>query len=110
MIAGILALTYIGIAAGRIPGLKLNRTGIALSGAIAMMVFGDVTTRDVVSYVNWPAIFLLFGFFVMSAQLRLSGFYDKVAAGISFRDFARLGSPVTLAALGGLIGWVALMT
>ena len=29
---------------------------------------------------------------------------------ITFRDFARLGVPVTLAALGGLLGWVALMT
>jgi Na+/H+ antiporter NhaD/arsenite permease-like protein len=29
---------------------------------------------------------------------------------ISFRDFARLGVPVTLVALGGLLGWVALMT
>jgi Na+/H+ antiporter NhaD/arsenite permease-like protein len=28
---------------------------------------------------------------------------------ISFRDFARIGVPVTLAALAGLIGWVALM-
>jgi Na+/H+ antiporter NhaD/arsenite permease-like protein len=29
---------------------------------------------------------------------------------ISFRDFARLGIPVTLAGLAGLLGWVALMT
>jgi Na+/H+ antiporter NhaD/arsenite permease-like protein len=29
---------------------------------------------------------------------------------ISFRDFARLGIPVTLAALAGLIGWVLLVT
>ena len=29
---------------------------------------------------------------------------------ISFRDFARLGVPVTLAALGGLLAWVELMT
>jgi Na+/H+ antiporter NhaD/arsenite permease-like protein len=39
--------------------------------------------------VNWPTIFLLFGFFVISAQLRLSGFYHLVAGGIS----ARLGHP-----------------
>jgi hypothetical protein len=29
---------------------------------------------------------------------------------ISFRDFARLGIPVTLTALAGLISWVMLMT
>jgi Na+/H+ antiporter NhaD/arsenite permease-like protein len=29
---------------------------------------------------------------------------------ISFRDFARLGVPVTLAAMAGLLAWVTLMT
>ena len=88
-ILAIFAITYIGIAMGHVPGLKLNRAGIVLLGAIAMMIFGEITTADVVSYINWPTVFLLFGFFVISAQLRLSGFYDKVANGIS----ARLGHP-----------------
>jgi len=79
----IFAVTYLGIAIGRIPGLKLNRPGIALLGAIAMMLFGGVTTAQVVSFVNWPTIFLLFGFFVISAQLRLSGFYDRIAGAIA---------------------------
>jgi Na+/H+ antiporter NhaD/arsenite permease-like protein len=79
----IFVLTYLGIAIGHIPGLKLNRAGIALLGAIGMMIFGGVTTADAVSYVNWPTVCLLFGFFVISAQLRLSGFYDKVAVGLA---------------------------
>jgi Na+/H+ antiporter NhaD/arsenite permease-like protein len=33
----------------------------------------------------------------------------ELGVSISFRDFARLGVPVTLAALVGLIGWAALM-
>ena len=85
------------------PGLKLNRVGIVLLGAIAMMIFAGVTTGDVISYVNWPTILLLFGFFVISAQLRLSGFYDRVANGIS----ARVGHPacfllVLMGVTGGL--------
>jgi len=103
VILAIFAITYIAMAMGHVPGLKLNRAGIALLGAIALMIFGDVTTADAVSYVNWPTIFLLFGFFVISAQLRLSGFYDKVASGIS----AQLGHParfllVLMAVTGGL--------
>src|SRR5580704_1442367 len=99
----IFAITYAGLAMGRIPGLKLNRAGIALLGAIAMMIFGNVTTAQAVEYVNWPTVCLLFGFFVISAQLRLSGFYDVVAGGIS----ARLGHParflfILMAATGGL--------
>ncbi|MDR3459612.1 MAG: SLC13 family permease [Verrucomicrobiae bacterium] len=79
----IFAVTYAGIAVGHIPGLKLNRVGIALLGAIALMIFGGITTENAISYVNGPTISLLFGFFVISAQLRLSGFYDKVAAALA---------------------------
>jgi Na+/H+ antiporter NhaD/arsenite permease-like protein len=85
----ILELTYAGIALGRVPGLQLNRAGIALLGAICMMIFGGVSTAEAVSYVNWSTIFLLFAFFVISAQLRLAGFYHLVAQAIS----ARLGHP-----------------
>jgi len=83
IILAIFVVTYLGIAVGHIPGLKLNRAGIALLGAIGMMIFGGVNTADAVSYVNWPTICLLFGFFVISAQLRLSGFYDRVASGLA---------------------------
>ncbi|MGO8767084.1 MAG: SLC13 family permease [Limisphaerales bacterium] len=103
IVLAIFAITYLGIALGRIPGLKLNRPGIALLGAIAMMIFGGITTADAVSFVNAPTISLLFGFFVISAQLRLSGFYDKVAAGIA----RQLGNPakfllVLMLTAGGL--------
>jgi len=99
----IFAITYLGMAMGRIPGLKLNRVGIALLGAIAMMIFGRISTADAIAYVNWPTVCLLFGFFVISAQLRLSGFYNLVAGGIA----ARLGHParflfILMAATGGL--------
>ena len=88
-VAVIFALTYLGIALGHIPGLKLNRTGIALLGAIAVVIFSRLPTLAVVDLVNWPTVLLLFGFFVISAQLRLSGFFDRVAGAIS----GRLGHP-----------------
>ena len=87
----IFALTYCGIAAGHVPGLRVNRTGIALLGAIAMMIFSGLPTTQLIGFIDWPTILLLFGFFVLSAQLRLSGFFDKVAAGLS----SRLDSPRT---------------
>jgi Na+/H+ antiporter NhaD/arsenite permease-like protein len=85
----IFALTYLGIAVGRVPGLKLDRTGIVMLGAIATMLFSGLPTTQVINFINWPTILLLFGFFVLSAQLRLSGFFDAVANGIA----RRLGSP-----------------
>jgi Na+/H+ antiporter NhaD/arsenite permease-like protein len=88
-VLAIFTLTYVGIALGRVPGLKLNRTGIALLGAIAIMIFSGLPTTSVIGFINWPTVLLLFGFFVLSAQLRLSGFFDEVANAIS----ARLGQP-----------------
>ncbi|HEX3717537.1 MAG TPA: SLC13 family permease [Verrucomicrobiae bacterium] len=85
----IFGLTYLGIALGHVPGLKLNRPGIALLGAIAMVVFSGLPTTTAVSFINWPTILLLFGFFVLSAQLRLSGFFDWIVGGIA----ARLDNP-----------------
>jgi Na+/H+ antiporter NhaD/arsenite permease-like protein len=84
-VLGIFALTYLGIAAGRVPGLKLDRTGIVLLGAIATMVFGGMPTGVIIGFINWPTMLLLFGFFVLSAQLRLSGLFDAVAQGVARR-------------------------
>ena len=39
-------LTYLGIALGHVPGLKLNRVGIALLGAIAIMIFAGMSTTN----------------------------------------------------------------
>jgi Na+/H+ antiporter NhaD/arsenite permease-like protein len=89
IILAIFLLTYLGIAAGRVPGLKLDRTGIALLGAIGIMLFCRLPTQTIVGFINWPTILLLFGFFVITAQLQLSGFFGRVATGIS----ARLGHP-----------------
>lgn len=75
----IFSLTCLGLAAGKVPGLKLDRTGIAMLGAIATTIFGGFSTQSIIGFVNWPTILLLFGFFVLSAQLRLSGFFDLVA-------------------------------
>ena len=47
--------------------------------------------QPVIAWVNWPTVCLLFGFFVISAQLRLSGFYDVVVAGIAARWGIRPG-------------------
>jgi Na+/H+ antiporter NhaD/arsenite permease-like protein len=90
-ILAIFVLTYLGIGVGHVPGLKLNRVGIALLGAIAIMMFSRLPTTAAVGFINWPTVLLLFGFFVLSAQLRLSGFFDKVANGISaqLKDPAR---------------------
>ncbi|MCU0539885.1 MAG: SLC13 family permease, partial [Desulfobacterales bacterium] len=79
----IFLLTYLGVALGHIPGLKLDRTGIALLGAIAMIVAGTVTFPQAAGLVDLPTIILLYALMVISAQLRLGGFYTYTAFRIS---------------------------
>jgi Na+/H+ antiporter NhaD/arsenite permease-like protein len=75
----IFLLTYLGVALGRIPGLMLDRTGIALLGAIAMIVAGAMSFPQAVQAVDLPTIVLVYALMVVSAQLRLGGFYTRTA-------------------------------
>ncbi len=75
--------TYAGVAVGGIPGLALDRTGIALLGAIAMVVAKVLTTRQAFDAIDTPTILLLYALMVISAQFKLSGFYTRVAVGLT---------------------------
>ncbi len=74
----IFIITYFGVALGRIPGLMLDRTGIALLGAIAMIASGIVPLTEAMTAIDLPTIILLYSLMVLSAQLRLGGFYTWV--------------------------------
>jgi Na+/H+ antiporter NhaD/arsenite permease-like protein len=76
----IFGLSYFGIALGRIPGLALDRVGIALLGAIAMVVTGVISPADAVACIDFPTICLLYALMIISAQLRLGGFYNYTAS------------------------------
>ncbi|MGI6087298.1 MAG: anion transporter [Kiritimatiellia bacterium] len=81
--------TYTGVALGGIPGLALDRTGVALLGAIAMAAAGCVTIPAALGMVDAGTIILLYALMVLSAQFRLAGSYTRLA--ISLRRF--MGSP-----------------
>ena len=75
----IFVFTYAGIALGRVPGLLINRTGIALLGAIAMILAGVFSIDQAAGYVDYSTLLLLFGLMILSAQLRVAGFYRVIA-------------------------------
>lgn len=79
----IFCLTYAGVALGRIPGLRLDRTGIAVLGAIAMVSGGFLSLDQATHAIDFPTVLLLYALMLISAQLRLGGFYTRVAIGIS---------------------------
>jgi len=79
MILALFLLTYAGIAMGRMPRLALDRTGIAVLGALAMVLAGGMTPAEAMNAVHVPTLLLLYGLMILSAQLRLGGFYTWLA-------------------------------
>jgi len=75
----IFCLAYLGIALGKIPGFSIDRVGFAVLGAIAMIVFGIVTPASAFNSIDLSTILLLYSLMIISAQLRLGGFYTWVA-------------------------------
>ena len=75
----IFCLAYLGIALGKIPGLVIDRVGVALLGAICMVVFGIVSLEGAARSIDLPTILLLYSLMIISAQLRLGGFYTWIA-------------------------------
>jgi Na+/H+ antiporter NhaD/arsenite permease-like protein len=75
----IFIVSYVGIAIGTIPGLAIDRTGIALLGAIAMIASGVLTTREAINSIDFSTILLLYSLMVISSQFTLGGFYTHIA-------------------------------
>jgi Na+/H+ antiporter NhaD/arsenite permease-like protein len=79
----IFLIVYLGMILGGLPYLQLDRTGVALLGAIALISLDAVSLEDAAESVHLPTIILFFSFMVVSAQMRLGGFYDWVTRGLS---------------------------
>jgi len=74
----VFGVVYAGMILGALPFLQLDRTGIALLGAIALIGAGALTLEEAWQAVHVPTLILLFAFMVLSAQLRMGGFYTWV--------------------------------
>ncbi|HEY4572696.1 MAG TPA: SLC13 family permease [Thermoanaerobaculia bacterium] len=72
------AITYAGLALGRIPGLALDRTGLAVLGAVAFLATGAISVQQAKEAVDAPTLAVLFGMMLLSAQYRQSGLYSQI--------------------------------
>jgi Na+/H+ antiporter NhaD/arsenite permease-like protein len=89
--------SYLALAVGRIPGLNIDRAGIALVGAGLMVVSGALPLEDAYKAVDLDTITLLLGMMIVVANLRLSGFFAAATAWVerhSHRPSILLGAVV----------------
>ena len=92
----VFCIVYLGMILGGLPFLQLDRTGIALLGAIALIGAEAVSPQEAAKSIHLPTLILLFSFMVISAQMRLGGFYDWVTLRLAALP---LPPPLLLAAL-----------
>ena len=71
----VFAATYLVVAVGRIPGLRLDRTGAAVVGAAFMVALRVITPEQAYRAVDLATLVLLFGMMILVGHLRLSGFF-----------------------------------
>jgi Na+/H+ antiporter NhaD/arsenite permease-like protein len=98
--------TYLGLAAGRIPRLALDRTGCALLGAIAFLVSGTLDLGQAAASVDTAALAVLFGMMLLSEQYQLSGLYAAIGtrlARVSDPRHLLAGTILVAAALSALL-------
>jgi Na+/H+ antiporter NhaD/arsenite permease-like protein len=91
----VFALTYLGMALGRVPGLRLDRVGIALVALVILLAGEAVDVGALGAAIDAPTLILLFALMILSAQFGAAGFYEWCAARITRAE----GSPKALLAL-----------
>jgi Na+/H+ antiporter NhaD/arsenite permease-like protein len=95
---------YLGMALGRWPGLRVDRTGIALLGAIVLYGSGAVDGASALAAIDFPTLIILFGLMILSAQFAACGFYDWCSARIA----SAAASPAQL--LAGTVATAGLLS
>jgi Na+/H+ antiporter NhaD/arsenite permease-like protein len=99
----IFALTYLGLALGEVPGLRIDRAGIALVGAAAVLATGVLELSAAARAVDYQTIVLLFSMMVVVAYLNLSGFFALATEKIADHFSSPLALLATTIGLSGVL-------
>ncbi len=92
--------SYIVFALGKFPWMKIDRPGAAIIGAVLMVAFGIVRAQDTLRSIDFATIVLLFSMMVVVANLRLAGFFERIAEWIVERLHPRHLLPTVIFTCG----------
>jgi Na+/H+ antiporter NhaD/arsenite permease-like protein len=68
--------SYVVFALGKFPGLKIDRTGAAIIGAVGMVAFRVVRPGEALHFIDFSTIVLLFSMMLIVGNLHLVGFFE----------------------------------
>jgi Na+/H+ antiporter NhaD/arsenite permease-like protein len=75
LVTGVFVLTYLGMAVGRVPGLRVDRSWLAGAAVVLLLFAGAISPQQAASHLDAGALLLLLGLMLISAQFDFSGVY-----------------------------------
>ena len=99
----ILVATYVGVAAGGVPGLRLDRPGIAFLGGAAMIALGPLSLDEAFAAIDLHTIALLVGMMIVVAHLKVSGAFRALGSLAIKHAHAPFVLLVTITVLAGVL-------
>jgi Na+/H+ antiporter NhaD/arsenite permease-like protein len=72
----IFVASYLVFALGKFPGLKIDRPGAAIIGAVATVAFRLVPPHEALHFIDFPTVVLLFSMMLIVGNLHLAGFFE----------------------------------
>jgi Na+/H+ antiporter NhaD/arsenite permease-like protein len=71
--------SYFVFALGKFPGMKIDRPGAAIIGAVLMVAFRIVGAQEALQSIDFATIVLLFSMMLIVANLRVGGFFETIS-------------------------------
>jgi len=105
-VLAVFLLVYLGMFLGGLPRLQLDRSGVAVLGAIAAIALTGMPLEEAARSIDLPTLVLLFAFMLISAQLRLGGFYSATTRWVGRQPLSERGLLAALIATAGVLSAV----
>ncbi|CAN0653944.1 arsenical pump membrane protein [Nitratireductor aquimarinus] len=102
----IFLLVYLALMLGYLPGFRVDRTGAAVIGALAMIGFGRISPEAAWVAIDYQTLGLLFGLMIVSGAYTVSGFYPWVAAKVASMQVSPPALLAILIVTGGALSSV----
>ncbi|MBE5315532.1 MAG: anion transporter [Xanthomonadales bacterium] len=103
LVIAVFVIVYLGMALGRLPGLALDRSGIALCGAALMLAAGALPQGDWSQVLDLPTLVLLFALMLIGGHFAEAGAFDAVARMLSCSPLSPLALLGLVVATSGLL-------
>jgi len=81
----VFAVSYFVFALGKLPGMKIDRPGMAIIGAVLMVAFRIVPAAEALRFIDFGTLVLLFSMMLVVGYLHLAGFFEWITEQIITR-------------------------